>query len=596
MNEIVMWQFQVIPWRPDLNVKSMENIIKETPASKLIVFPEMAISWYMLWDKEWLSESFVKECRSYNERILKILWETWNSAIWWNVDFDETKKNQDWSMRKYNTAFVAEKWIMLWKRYKTLLPNYRMFDDKRYFTSLQDLALEEWISLEEYYKPFLIEINWVKRKVWVLICEDMWNINGDYNVDPVELSKRHWIDLLAISSCSPFWLNKDVFRKKLLEKHSSDSTEIVYVNPIWVQNNWKNTLVFDWWSAIYKWWKMIQRVVDFTQMQTSDLLETKSEYKQIFDSLIFAIKEKYKQIWAKKIVIWLSWWIDSAVVAALCVIALWKENVLAINMPSKFNSNTTKWLAQSLASNLGIDYKIFPIQDIVDQKVKSMGIFTWITPSSFDIENIQARERWQILSDISAVVGWIFTCNWNKDEFMMWYGTLYWDIAWALAIIWDLHKFQVFELAKYINQISNTELIPNDLINLKPAAELSDAQNPENWWWDPFDYEYLWRLNKLIIEKKVRPADILKLYLDWKLEQTIWLKKSILEIYKTPADFISDLERFWKLLHINYFKRVQSPSIITINKASLWFDYRESELSVFFGQEYEKLKEEILAK
>lgn len=589
---INLWQIEIVPWRPDINLSKVLDFLRETKDWTFSVLPEMAIPWYMIWDK-WQSKTFVKECSGANERVLEILASKWSSAVWWNVDYDETKKNNDWSMRKYNTAFVWANWKLLWARHKTLMPNYRMFDDKRYFTSLEELAREEWIPLEEFYKPFEIEIDGVRQKVWVLICEDIWNINSDYSVDPVELTKRFNPDILAVSSCSPFWLNKDIFRKKLLEKQSA-WVRLVYVNPIWTQNNWKNIFAFDWGSAEYEDWEFVRWTQDFSSNQVIESVEQKNEMQQIFETLIYAIKNFFEKLWNKKAIIWLSWWIDSWVVAALLTIALWAENVTAVNMPSKFNTQTTKDLAFTLATNLWIDYKVFPIQEAVELKVAQLSQVTWKSPTSFEIENIQARERWQILSDISANLGWIFTCNWNKDEIALWYATLYWDTSWAIAPIWDLHKYQVFELARFINEKFWFEVIPEKMIDMKPTAELSDEQNPEKWWWDPFNYEFVWRLIKLFTEKKYTPTDILRFYKAWELEKILWLQIKLSDIFENDEAFVNELEKMWKLMHRSYFKRVQTPPILTISKSSFGFDFRESQIEAYFWEQYERLKKEIL--
>lgn len=592
LQHIHMWQMKVIPGRPDINTNEILNQIANTPEGNLIILPEMAVPGYVIGDK-WLRDSFVKECRDYNERILEALKKHGNSAIWGNIDFDESKKNNDGSMRKYNTAFISERWVLLGKRYKTLLPNYRMFDDKRYFTSLQELALEMWIPLEEMYKPFEMLINGVRTQVWVLICEDIWNINGDYSVDPVATTKAYNPDVIAVSSCSPFGLDKDLFRKKLLKMHSQ-GTKLVYVNPIGTQNNGKNIFTFDGGSASYENGNFVAGVKDFTTGEITKELDHKSQIVQIFTTLIYAIRETVASKGGKKVILGLSWGIDSGVVAALLTIALGKENVIAINMPSKFNSKTTKSLAQNLAWNLGIEYKIFPIQKAVNLKVKQMTQVTGKMPEEFEIENIQARERGQILSDLAATYGALFTNNGNKDEVTTGYATLYWDVSGAFSPLWDLYKTQVYDLARYINDYLWAEIIPNLMIDLKPAAELSNKQNPEKWGWDPFDYEFLGKLNRGFIERKMTPVDILTSYQEGNLEKKLWLEKKISEIFKTKELFIQEIEKIWTLFHKSYFKRIQAPGIITLSKGSYGFDFRESELSAYFGEKYETLKKEIL--
>jgi NAD+ synthase (glutamine-hydrolysing) len=294
------------------------------------------------------------------------------------------------------------------------------------------------------------------------------------------------------------------------------------------------------------------------------------------------------------VVIGLSGWIDSWVVASLLTLAIWKENVIAINMPSKFNWNTTKNLAKQLAENLGIEYKIYPIQDEVDIKINKLEKITWEKPSDFEIENIQARLRWQILADISPRYKAIFTSNWNKDELSTGYATLYWDTSWAISIIWDLHKSEVFELAKFINKKYSKEIIPVEMIEMKPSAELSDWQNIDNAWGDPFDYEFLGKLKKAYIERNLTPEDILKKFKDWILEEKLGLDKNIMEYFESKQDFIEEIEKLWKLKHNNFFKRIQYPPIITLTSSAFWTNYRESQNWVYFWKNYEQLKKEIL--
>ena len=597
-DNIILGQIEVVPNRPDINQKKIIETIENTKSWALIVFPEMAVSWYFIWDK-WLSDSYIKELKEMNEDIVKATKKAQNSAIWWNIDYNIFRKNEDWTTRKYNAAYIASNWQMLWKQYKTLLPNYGKFDDARYFTSLERVALEWEKNIYNYYEPFEVEIDWVKRKVAILICEDIWNISWDYMINPVKEALRHNPDIIATVSASPFEIDKTNLRKKIL-KIASKNTTLAYVNPIWTQNTWKNIYIFDWESAIYKNWKKI--VWSRNYKENSPILNSfpqrekeareKSEIEQIYDALIFAIKTEFKKLGFKKVVIWLSGWIDSAVVATLLVKAIWKENVIAVNMPSKFNSDTTKNLAKTLADNLWIDYKIYPIQNEVDLKIENITKLSWNTPSSFEIENIQARLRWNILADLSANYKAIFTANWNKDELSTGYATLYWDTSWAISIIWDLHKSQVFELARFIN--NKEEIIPKEMIEMKPSAELSDSQNIDNSGWDPFDYEFLWKLKKAYIERNLTPEDILIKFKNWTLEQKLWLEKNILDYFENKQEFIEQIEKLWKLKHNNFFKRIQYPPIITLTSSAFWTNFRESQNQIYFWKNYEKVKKEIL--
>ena len=589
---IILGQINVVPGRPDINQKKIIEIIENTKNWALVVFPEMAVSWYFLWDK-WLSDSYIKELKEMNDDIVKATKTAWNSAIWWNIDYNPFRKNWDWSVRKYNAAYLASNGQMIWKQFKTLLPNYWKFDDKRYFTSLERVALEADKHIFNFYEPFEINIAWTKQKVSILICEDIWNINDYYMVDPVAETMKHNPDIIAVPSASPFEADKTKFRKEVLQKASKDTT-LAYVNPIWTQNTWKNIYIFDWESSIYKNSEKIVDTAVFKEMEINQTQIEKPKIEQIYDALIFAIKNEFERLGFKKVVIWLSGWMDSGLVATLLTQAIWKENVIAINMPSKFNSDTTKNLAETLANNLGIEYKVYPIQDEVDIKINKLENLTWEKPSNFEIENIQARLRWQILADISPRFKAIFTSNWNKDELATGYATLYWDTSGAISIIWDLHKSEVFELARFINEKSKKEIIPNEMIEMKPSAELSDGQNIDNAWGDPFDYEFLGKLKKAYIERNLTPEDILRKFQNWTLEKKLGLDKNIMEYFETKQYFIEEVEKLWKLKHNNFFKRIQYPPIITLTSSAFWTNYRESQNWVYFGKNYEKIKREIL--
>ena len=588
---IKLWQMQVHAGQPERNLESIKRMAGQTPERSLLLLPEMSIPGYMIWDR-WNSNTYVEDCNGMNEEIMRILNNHGIAGIWWNIDYDSSKKNEDGRMRKYNTAFISQNGVLIWKQYKTLLPNYRMFDDKRYFTSLKTLAEEERKDIAEYYEPFEIEIDGVKTKVWVLICEDIWNINGDYNIDPVELIKAYNPELMAIVSASPFGINKFDMRSRVL-KRASEWTKLAYVNPIGTQNNGKNVFVFEGWSAIYDDTNIVKWVKDYTEDVEVTEEQNKSEMDQILETTVYYIQEFFKNIWQTKVVIWLSWGLDSAVSASLCTLALWKENVITINMPSKFNSDTTKDLAKDLAERQWLEYKIFPIQDAVDLKIKQITEVTGKAPTDFDKQNIQARERGEILADLAANYWAVFTNNGNKDEIALGYATLYGDVSWALCTIWDLYKEQVEGLAEYLNE-KHGGIIPQGIIDLIPSAELWGDQNVDEWEGDPFDYEYVWKLNKALIEEKQEPYDLLKKYQDWTLAEYLSLPKDISEYFVTPEEFIENLEDVWKRFQINFFKRVQSPPILTISKTSFWFEFREAQNGVYFGKKYQQLKKGIL--
>ena len=278
-------------------------------------------------------------------------------------------------------------------------------------------------------------------------------------------------------------------------------------------------------------------------------------------------------------------------------------------MPSKFNKDITKNAAYTLAKNLGIHYTVYPIQPSVDLTVEEMrgALFSRLdgsdveTPLKIDdfvIENIQARDRSsRVLAGIAAGMNAVFSCNGNKTETTVGYATLYGDVDGFLAPIADLYKFEVYQLAEYINQRAKYDLIPLDSIKVVPSAELSDAQDVTQGKGDPIKYPYHDRLFRAFVEFRFDPERILNLYMTEKLEETLMIKKGLVKKYfPTTKEFIDDLERWWRLFKINVFKRVQSPPIIAVSRRAFGYDLRETQLqsSVYFTKKYRALKKDLL--
>jgi NAD+ synthetase len=181
------------------------------------------------------------------------------------------------------------------------------------------------------------------------------------------------------------------------------------------------------------------------------------------------------------VVIWVSWWIDSALDLAIASQVVSPEHIHAIYMPTKFNSNESYELSQRLADNLWVELKVWPIQDILKTFEDFSQKYLWETLQWISHENVQARIRWIVLMNIANNKRGLVINNSNKTELELWYGTLYWDLIWGLCMIWDLKKTEVYDLSRHINK--DKEIIPQWIIDRKASAELSE------WQVDPFDYD-----------------------------------------------------------------------------------------------------------
>lgn len=630
--KIALSQFEIIPSMPTNNAARIINYIEEAKNNKadMIIFPELAISGYLIGDM-WESESFIRECEELGEEIIKASKDIF--VIFGNVAVDRNKKNFDGRVRKYNALFLAKDGKLIKNLYskipypfiiKTLLPNYKEFEDTRHFFSLKDLifenALEDNFDLKEYFKPVEININGEKINLGLTICEDAWSSN--YNLSPIDILNEK-IDLFINISSSPYTLIKDTKRHKMYSDISKKYNKpLIYVNNVGIQNNGKTVYTFDGGSSTYdnngniicasnryeERLYYIEMNLTKKEFPKAIKINEENEYKLIYDTIIYGIRKFIKSIGINKVVIGVSGGIDSALSSAVYVNAIGKDNVLLVNMPSRFNSNTTKNLAKTLAENLGCAYMVVPIQESVDFTIKQIencpmikdGKESFLKVSSFASENIQARDRSsRILSGLAASFGGVFTCNANKTETIVGYSTLYGDGAGFFAALADLWKYQIYELAKYINKnIFKKEIIPEGSINIVPSAELSNAQAVDEGKGDPIKYDYHDYLFKTLMESwnRILPEDILQMYIDGILEEKIGCEKGIIKKYfKNDLEFIEDLEKWWRqYMGMAISKRIQAPPILAISRRAFGFGNRESQNRVYYTSKYLYLKNKLL--
>jgi NAD+ synthase (glutamine-hydrolysing) len=327
--------------------------------------------------------------------------------------------------------------------------------------------------------------------------------------------------------------------------------------------------------------------------------------EELHAGLIFGIQKFFSNFTNKKVVIGLSGGIDSALSAVLLSQALGSENVYAVNMPTRFNSNTTKDAAYALAKNLGINYAVVPIQSSFDNTVEQLEstVFTRLSPkkqqtevklSGLNKENIQARDRGsRVLAGIASALGAVFVNNGNKTETAFGYATLYGDVNGAFCPIADLYKTEVYELARYINE--GNSFFPETIFHIPASAELSSEQNVDEGKGDPIIYPYHDKLVRAFVEFRLDPEDILQLLCEGKLEQTLRMEPGALSGYFINVkEFITDLEHKWRLYKLSIFKRIQAPPIIAVSKRAFGFDLRESQNGVYFTQKYQQLKSSML--
>lgn len=549
MTRLACMQMEVNPCQPEVNTKRMLDFISKARRQyvDVIIFPEMAISGKCIGNAI-NEESFLNECISCGEKIIAASEDI--TIIFGNVD----------SQGQSQYYIATEKKL----KYEGDCNEYITMTAKN-----EELNLNERIAIRISAIPFTIDCKAERDRIF---------------------SGR------AKATKSP----------------------VIFVNSVGIQNSGKTVYILDGASTIYNSrGQIIQQAKSFgedfqiIEVEDIDFMPAKKvkevlEIERIYRALNFGVKKFLKQIGMKKVVIGISGGIDSAVAAALYTKFLGPENVYLVNMPSVFNSATTKGLSEKLAKNLGCKYCVVPIQESVDFTVNQLentsikflenSLNEELRISSLVKENIQARDRSsRILAAISAAIGGGFTCNANKAETTVGYATLYGDEAGFLCALADLWKFQIYDLANYLNEkIYKREVIPQGIIDIVPSAELSNAQNVDEGKGDPLKYPYHDYLFRAFVEKSLTPEDILKFYSEDTLEKEIGCKEGLVkEYFATTKDFIEDLERWWILYKgMAVAKRIQSPPIMALTSRAFG-SFKENQNTPYFTRNYKDFRKKI---
>ena len=623
--KVILAQMLVEPGEPRENLLRACEHYEEAKkqGADLVVFPEMVLPGYLLGD-QWERPSFLRECLGAQEKLVALTLDG-PALAFGGLALDPKKIQGDGRVRKFIAFHLCQEGNLIPPAeglypfsIKTLHPNYREFDDDRHFTSLQRLAQEEGVDPRQWVSPHLLEIRGKTWRIGMVLCEDGWSEN--YSFDPISTLGDKGIDILLNASSSPFTLGKHSKRDRLF-KAQAKSLEIplLYCNATGIQNNGKTIYTFDGDSGAYA--PSGEKVLGLPHFESGNLMVDlgslpekkwdggKSDREILHSALVYGTRAFLNQTGITRIVIGASGGIDSALAAAIYSKVLDRpEDLILVNMPTRFNSETTKKAAAELANNLGCLYAEVPIGasvELTSQQLEGLllessdGVHEELTLGPLVLENVQARDRsGRVLAAVAAAAGGAFTCNANKSETTVGYSTLYGDHAGFLANLADLWKGQVYDQSELVNEMAGKEVIPRAIFDVLPSAELSDAQNPEKGQGDPFHYPYHDALFRSWVEdwERKSPEEILESRMEGSLESMLKVSAEVLDgLFETRIEFVDDLERWWRAYNgMGLAKRIQAPPILAISRRAFGFDHRESQTRVLFTERYLKLKETFL--
>ncbi len=403
----------------------------------------------------------------------------------------------------FSAAVAVKDGHILYTYHKTLLPNYDVFDEARYFApSNQPLTPFEYQGL----------------KIGVTICEDIWNTEGFetqklYQRDPIAELAKHQPDIILNLSASPFHAAKLAARRRLL-KTAAEKTNapLLYCNLV----GGNDELIFDGNSMVTDTSGNVVQLCrgfeeDYLVYDTSNppkplpAASSDNDIETIHQALVLGTRDYVRKCGFEKVLIGLSGGIDSALVAAIAVEALGPENVMGVTMPSPFSSKGSMEDSGQLAKTLGIEFKKIPISSLFETALKNFNAFFEGKPADTTEENIQARLRGLTLMALSNKLNRLVLSTGNKSEIAVGYCTLYGDMCGGLAVISDVPKVMVYQLAMYINR--NREIIPQATITKTPSAELRPHQTDQD---SLPPYEILDAILRLYVEENQSPSQIIK--------------------------------------------------------------------------------------
>jgi len=519
----------------DSNIQKIKEAIGRAKKQNvdLIVFAELAVSGYP--PRDFLEfRDFINKCYEGVTTIAKECLDI--AAIIGSPSANPHTKGKP----LYNSAYFLYDGKINTIVHKSLLPNYDVFDEYRYFEPNKTVEV----------------IHYKEMKIALTICEDIWDIDKTplYTISPMEELMKQGPDLMINIAASPFHWDKRRRRIRVMAANVKKyGLPLLYVNHVGAQTE----LLFDGGSmAFNNIGDIVKELAYFDEdLHIFNVEKTNngctvnsineehenttdfSKISMIHEALVMGIKNYFKKLGFSRAIIGLSGGIDSAVTLALAARALGNENVQAVMMPSRFSSDHSLKDAKDLVSNLGVPSSIISIEDAFQTFEELLDPYFKDLPFGLTEENIQARIRAVILMALSNKFGYILLNTSNKSEIAVGYGTLYGDMSGGLAVLGDVYKTDVFKLAAYMN--NDKIVIPENTISKPPSAELRFDQKDTD---SLPEYEILDQILYQYIELRQGPKELIGQGFD---EEVV--------------------NKTLKMVNTNEYKRYQTPPILRIS-------------------------------
>lgn len=377
--------------------------------------------------------------------------------------------NQTEDGQRYNAAAVMKDGQVLGVYNKQNLPNYSVFDEKRYFTEGHQHLVFEYLG----------------HKFGVLICEDVWSLST------VQQLAQLNVETALVLNASPYEVGKPQHRVETMSALAKQmNLNLVYANQVGGQDD----LIFDGTSfVIAKNGSIVLQAESFKEslyfaeyeaeqqaFKANALPPALDTMAEIYQSLVMATRDYVQRSGFPGVILGLSGGIDSALTLAIAADAIGADKVQAVMMPYTYTAQISVEDAAEQAKSMGVTFGIAEINPIVNSFMQTLYPFFGNSPADATEENLQARARGTLLMGLSNKFGNLVLSTGNKSELAVGYCTLYGDMVGGFAVLKDVYKTIVFELAKYRNSISDKPVIPERVITRPPSAELRPDQKDQD--------------------------------------------------------------------------------------------------------------------